>query len=87
MVKNIAALVFVSSLLIFGIIGVFFSHRVQAIGVSILDRGWSGGVDAVSAFVRSRQFLWNVRAVGLLSLLMGLLLLWIIVRRLLGIGL
>ena len=69
-------LAYVLVLLALGALCLGFPTRVQAWAVRSVRPGSFPGSSRVAAFVESRAYLWNVRAVGLVAMLMAVLLAW-----------
>ena len=75
-VTKIVLPVFIAVLLLLGILLLVFPGAVQRIVARSVDQGVTAKWKGLKTFVGSNAYLWNVRIVGLLSLLMGLFLLF-----------
>lgn len=65
---------FVLFLLALGVICLFFPKAIQSIAVKAVQMGITSRNQALVAFVRSTQYLFVVRSVGLIALLAGVFL-------------
>jgi hypothetical protein len=80
-VKTFGLLIFIGVLFIIGASCLFFPDRIQAIAIRSVGWGLSSKIEALNNFVRSKNYLINVRAVGTLSLLCSIFLLWMLIKN------
>ena len=78
--NTFAILVSAVFLCVLGVCFLFFARRIQRLAVAAQDRGW--GSAFFDKFIRSNSYLWNVRFVGALAMLMASLLVWSWIRSL-----
>jgi len=71
---------FTVAMLALGIVCLAFPKAVRVLATRALELAPFPGADTVKAFVQSNAYLWNVRAVGLLGLVVGLFLVFATVR-------
>ena len=67
--------VFIVILVLLGVLLLCSPRTIQRIAVRSLDREPTTRMKGLRTFIGSNAYLWNVRIVGLLSLVMGFLLL------------
>jgi hypothetical protein len=72
-----AVVVFVAICLGVGAGSLLFPKRVQEIAIHSLARGPAAGVKPLSAFVASKSYLWHVRLIGVVCILMATLATWV----------
>jgi hypothetical protein len=71
---------FMMAMLALGVACMFFPKRAQAIAIRALEMGSWPRPEALKTFVHSGAYLWNVRLVGFVALLMAAMLVLAITR-------
>ncbi len=74
-------LLFVLVMYSLGIACLFFARGVQSYAVKAVATGVTRRSEALKSFVRSREYLVSVRAVGVVALLAGVFLTFAMLRR------
>ena len=82
MYETYGILAYAAFLLVLATFCLLFPRRVQALAIAIQDRGWGTKMKWANKFIRSGSYLWNVRFVGVIALLMASLLLWVFILKL-----
>jgi hypothetical protein len=79
--KTLGLLAFIIVTLAVGVACLWRPDRVQRLAIQATARGMTSRSAALNRFVGSRQYLINVRAVGILALLMAAFLLWMMIKN------
>jgi hypothetical protein len=75
--KTLGLLAYIAVLLAIGIACLWRPDKVQALAIKTAERGMTPRCSALNRFVRSRQYLVNIRAVGALAILTAVFMLWL----------
>jgi hypothetical protein len=68
--------VYVVILIFLGLTFLLAPSRIQKIAVSSMHKGYTSTSESFVSYISSRAFLWNVRFVGVLALLMAGFMIW-----------
>lgn len=81
MMKTISLIVFIIFLIIFGVALVTSPRTIQRIASRAVDQGPTAKSYRLKTFIASTGYLWNVRFIGLLAILMGGFLVFTLMAR------
>jgi hypothetical protein len=79
-VKNLGLVFFMVAMAILGVICFWIPEKIQVLALKWVALGPTAKWHTLRHFVRSRQYLYNLRAVGVLALLSAAFLLWMLTR-------
>jgi hypothetical protein len=80
MVKFVGLILFMVAMVILGVSCLWIPERIQGLAIKWVASGPTAKWHVLHHFIRSRQYLYNLRAVGLLALLSAAFMLWMLTR-------
>ncbi|PMY90064.1 hypothetical protein C1X69_30170 [Pseudomonas sp. FW305-67] len=81
-IMTIGLLAFIIILCLLGIMCLFFSEKTQGIIIKLIDRAGASKKYPLKSLIRSSNYLYILRSVGALALLMSFFLTWGLINNL-----